>query len=108
MLTVHHLNNSRSQRIIWLLEELGVDYQIKSYQRDPVTSLAPSELEAVHPLGKSPVLTDGEVTVIESGAIIDFCCAIMVAVSYYLRRVVMTMSNICSGYITVRVVRYYR
>jgi glutathione S-transferase len=72
MLTVHHLNNSRSQRIIWLLEELGVDYQIKSYQRDPVTSLAPSELEAVHPLGKSPVLTDGEVTVIESGAIIDF------------------------------------
>ena len=72
MLTVHHLNNSRSQRIIWLLEELGVDYQIKSYQRDPVTSLAPSELEAVHPLGKSPVLTDGEVTVIESGAIIDY------------------------------------
>ena len=72
MLTVHHLNNSRSQRIIWLLEELGVDYQIKSYQRDPVTSLAPPELEAVHPLGKSPVLTDGDVTVIESGAIIDY------------------------------------
>ncbi|MGY8863808.1 MAG: glutathione S-transferase N-terminal domain-containing protein, partial [Pseudomonadales bacterium] len=49
MLTVHHLNNSRSQRIIWLLEELGVDYQIKTYQRDPATNLAPSELEAVHP-----------------------------------------------------------
>jgi glutathione S-transferase len=72
MLTVHHLNNSRSQRIIWLLEELGVDYQIKSYQRDPITSLAPPELEAVHPLGKSPVLSDGDVTVIESGAIIDY------------------------------------
>ena len=72
MLTVHHLNNSRSQRIIWLLEELGVDYQIKTYQRDPVTNLAPSELEAVHPLGKSPVLTDEGITVIESGAIIDY------------------------------------
>ena len=72
MLTVHHLNNSRSQRIIWLLEELGIDYQIKSYQRDSVTSLAPPELEAVHPLGKSPVITDGDVTVIESGAIIDY------------------------------------
>ena len=72
MLTVHHLNNSRSQRIIWLLEELGVDYQIKTYQRDPVTNLAPSELEAVHPLGKSPVLTDKGITVIESGAIIDY------------------------------------
>ena len=72
MLTVHHLNNSRSQRIIWLLEELGVDYQIKTYQRDSVTNLAPSELEAVHPLGKSPVLTDEGITVIESGAIIDY------------------------------------
>lgn len=72
MLTVHHLNNSRSQRIIWLLEELEVDYQIKSYQRDPITSLAPPELELIHPLGKSPVLTDGDVSVIESGAIIDY------------------------------------
>ena len=72
MLTIHHLNNSRSQRIIWLLEELGVDYQIKTYQRDPVTNLAPSELEVVHPLGKSPVLTDEGITVIESGAIIDY------------------------------------
>ena len=72
MLTVHHLNNSTSQRIVWLLEELGVDYQIKAYQRDPITSLAPPELEAIHPLGKSPMLTDGDVTIIESGAIIDY------------------------------------
>jgi glutathione S-transferase len=72
MLTVHHLNNSRSQRILWLLEELGVEYQLKTYQRDPVTNLAPPELEQVHPLGKSPVLTDGEATIIESGAIIDY------------------------------------
>jgi glutathione S-transferase len=72
MLTVHHLNNSRSQRILWLLEELGLDYDIKRYQRDAETNLAPPELEAVHPLGKSPVITDGENTVIESGAIIDY------------------------------------
>lgn len=72
MLTVHHLNNSRSQRILWLLEELGVEYQLKTYQRDAVTNLAPPELEQVHRLGKSPVLTDGEATIIESGAIIDY------------------------------------
>ena len=72
MLTVHHLNNSRSQRILWLLEELGLEYQLKTYQRDPVTNLAPPELELVHPLGKSPVLTDDAITVIESGAIIDY------------------------------------
>ena len=72
MLTVHHLNNSRSQRVLWLLEELELDYTIKSYQRDAETNLAPPELEAVHPLGKSPVLTDGTNTVIESGAIIDY------------------------------------
>ncbi|UVW34559.1 glutathione S-transferase [SAR92 clade bacterium H455] len=72
MLTVHHLNNSRSQRILWLLEELGLEYQLQAYQRDPVTNLAPPELELVHPLGKSPVLTDGEATIIESGAIIDY------------------------------------
>jgi glutathione S-transferase len=72
MLTVHHLNNSRSQRVLWLLEELGLDYQIKSYTRDLETNLAPPELEAVHPLGKSPVLTDGDYTIIESGAIIDY------------------------------------
>ncbi len=72
MLTVHHLNNSRSQRVLWLLEELGLEYQIESYQRDAETSLAPPALLAVHRLGKSPVLTDGDETVIESGAIIDY------------------------------------
>ncbi|MFC5459408.1 glutathione S-transferase [Massilia niabensis] len=72
MITVHHLNNSRSQRILWLLEELGVAYEIKKYQRDPKTMLAPPELKAVHPLGKSPVITDGDTTVAESGAIVDY------------------------------------
>ena len=72
MIVVHHLNNSRSQRILWLLEELGLDYEIRKYRRDPATMLAPPELRAVHPLGKSPVITDGEATVAESGAIIDY------------------------------------
>lgn len=72
MITVHHLNNSRSQRILWLLEELGVEYQIKRYERDPQTMLAPPELRAIHPLGKSPVVTDGDLTLAESGAIIDY------------------------------------
>ncbi len=72
MLTVHHLNNSRSQRILWLLEELEVPYDIAFYQRDSVTNLAPPELLAVHRLGKSPVITDGDHTIIESGAIIDY------------------------------------
>jgi glutathione S-transferase len=72
MITVHHLNNSRSQRILWLLEEIGVPYEIKRYQRDPKTMLAPPELRAVHPLGKSPVITDGGLTLAESGAIIEF------------------------------------
>jgi len=75
MIIVHHLNNSRSQRILWLLEELGLEYEIKPYQRDKQTMLAPPELRAVHPLGKSPVITynggDGEVTLAESGAIIE-------------------------------------
>ena len=72
MIIVHHLNNSRSQRIVWLLEELGVPYEIKRYQRDPKTSLAPPELLRVHPLGKSPVITDGDLTIAESGAIIEY------------------------------------
>ena len=72
MLIVHHLNDSRSQRVLWLLEELGLPYEIKHYARDATTQLAPPELKAVHPLGKSPVLTDGTQTVIESGAIIDY------------------------------------
>src|SRR5580698_11566676 len=72
MITVHHLNNSRSQRILWLLEELGLPYEIKRYQRDPKTMLAPPELRAVHPLGKSPVVTDDALTLAESGAIIEY------------------------------------
>src|SRR5882724_5045021 len=72
MITVHHLNNSRSQRVLWLLEELGVPYEIKRYQRDAKTMLAPPSLRAVHPLGKSPVITDGAVTVAESGAIVEY------------------------------------
>jgi glutathione S-transferase len=72
MIQVHHLNNSRSQRILWLLEELGIEYEIVKHQRDPETNLAPQSLLAVHPLGKSPTLVDGDVTVIESGAIIEY------------------------------------
>jgi glutathione S-transferase len=72
MITVHHLEHSRSQRVLWLLEELGVPYEIKRYPRDPKTSLAPPELRAVHPLGKSPVIVDGDITVAESGAIIEY------------------------------------
>ncbi|MFI5365458.1 MAG: glutathione S-transferase [Candidatus Binatia bacterium] len=72
MIVVHHLNNSRSQRVLWLLEELGVAYEVKRYERDANTMLAPPALRAVHPLGKSPVITDGELTLAESGAIIEY------------------------------------
>jgi glutathione S-transferase len=72
MLTVHHLNNSRSQRILWLLEELGVAYSIKRYERDKSTMLAPASLKAIHPLGKSPIITDGKNTIAESGAIVEY------------------------------------
>jgi glutathione S-transferase len=72
MLIVHHLENSRSQRVLWLLEELGVSYEVKQYARDKKTMLAPRELRAVHPLGKSPVITDGAQTVAESGAIVEY------------------------------------
>lgn len=72
MIVVHHLNNSRSQRILWLLEELGLDYEIRRYQRDATTNLAPPELKAVHPLGKSPVIEDGGRRIAESGAIVDY------------------------------------
>ena len=72
MITVHHLNNSRSQRILWLCEELGVDYTIQPYTRDTATNLAPPELKAVHPLGKSPVIDDGGRRIAESGAIVDY------------------------------------
>ncbi len=72
MLTLHHLNASRSQRVLWLLEELGVPYELKKYQRDAKTYLAPAELKHIHPLGKSPVITDGPRTIAETGAIIEY------------------------------------
>jgi len=72
MITVHHLNDSRSQRILWLLEELELPYEIRHHSRSPTTRLAPAELKAVHPLGKSPVITDRGQTIIESGAIVDY------------------------------------
>jgi glutathione S-transferase len=75
MIVVHHLNNSRSQRVLWLLEELGLAYEVKRYQRDAKTMLAPPELRAVHPLGKSPVIQEGEVTLAESGAIVEYLVA---------------------------------
>jgi glutathione S-transferase len=72
MIEVHHLNNSRSQRILWLLEELGLAYDIVHYQRDPATRFAPPAIKAVHPLGKSPVIRDGDMVVAESGAIVEY------------------------------------
>jgi len=72
MLTLHHLNDSRSQRILWLLEELGTPYEMKFYQRDARTRLSPPELSSIHPLGKSPVITDGDLKIAESGAIVDY------------------------------------
>jgi glutathione S-transferase len=72
MLTVHHLENSRSHRIVWLLEELGIPYQIERYGRDKETGMAPPEILDVHPLGKAPVITDGDKTIAESGAIIEY------------------------------------
>lgn len=71
MITVHHLNNSRSQRVLWLLEELGLDYEIVRYERDP-SMFAPPELRAIHPLGKSPVITDNGLTIAETGAIVEY------------------------------------
>jgi len=72
MIVVHHLNNSRSQRVLWLLEELGLPYEVRRYQRDARTMLAPPELRQVHPLGKSPVIGDGDITLAESGAIVEY------------------------------------
>jgi glutathione S-transferase len=72
MITVHHLENSRSQRVLWLLEELGLPYEVRRYERDRKTSLAPPALMQVHPLGKSPVITDGAITVAETGAIVEY------------------------------------
>jgi glutathione S-transferase len=72
MITVHHLNNSRSQRILWLLEELGCAYEVIRYERDPQTMLAPRALREIHPLGRSPVVVDGDKVLAESGAIIEY------------------------------------
>jgi glutathione S-transferase len=72
MITVHHLNNSRSQRVLWLLEELGAPYEVKRYERDAKTMLAPPALKQVHPLGKSPVVSDGANTIAETGAILEY------------------------------------
>jgi glutathione S-transferase len=72
MVIVHHLEDSRSQRVLWLLEELGTPYEVKRYNRDPETSLAPPELYNIHPLGKSPVITDGDIAVAETGAIFEY------------------------------------
>ena len=72
MITIHHLNDSRSQRILWLCEELGIGYDLKHYMRDAVTRLAPPDLKAINPLGKSPVIEDGDLTLGESGAIVDY------------------------------------
>ena len=72
MITVHHLEMSRSQRVLWLLEELGLPYELKVYPRDPKTRLAPAALKQIHPMGKSPVITDGDLVVAESGAILEY------------------------------------
>ena len=72
MITLHHLNDSRSQRVLWLLEELGLDYELVPYQRDSVTNLAPPELKKIHPLGKSPVIVDGKLVLAESAAIVEY------------------------------------
>lgn len=75
MLTIHHLGKSQSERILWLCEELGVPYELKRYQRDAVTMLSPPELQALHPLGAAPVITDGDLVLAESGAIVDYILA---------------------------------
>ena len=75
MLTVHHLGKSQSERIVWLCEELAIPYELKHYVRDAVTILAPPELKALHPLGTAPVITDGDVVLAESGAVVDYILA---------------------------------
>ena len=75
MLTVHHLGHSQSERVVWLCEELGIPYELKHYARDPVTRLAPPEMAAIHPLGNAPIITDGDLVLAESGAIVDYLLA---------------------------------
>ena len=71
-IVVHHLNNSRSQRVLWMLEELGLDYEVKRYERNPETMRAPAELRQIHPLGKAPIVTDGDLVLAETGAVIEY------------------------------------
>ena len=75
MLTVHHLGKSQSERIVWLCEELEIPYQLKRYTRDPVTILAPADYKALHPIGAAPVITDGDLVLAESGAVVDYIIA---------------------------------
>ncbi len=75
MLIVHHLGKSQSERIVWLCEELGLSYELRHYVRDPVTSLSPADLRAVHPIGAAPVITDGELVLAESGAVVEYILA---------------------------------
>ncbi len=75
MITIHHLENSRSQRVLWMLEELGADYEIKRYERDKETSLAPAALKKIHPLGKSPIIEYGDRVIAETGAILEYLVA---------------------------------
>lgn len=72
MITIHHLNKSRSKRVIWLLEELGIPYALTNHQRDPLTNLAPKSLQVIHPLAKAPIMVDGDITLCESGAIMEY------------------------------------
>ena len=102
MIIVHHLNNSRSQRIVWLLEELKLDYSIKAYQRDDQTMLAPPELAQVHPLGKSPVIEDGELIIAETGPSLSIWWKVMAAAPLFPRRGQRTGCSIDTGCILPR------
>jgi glutathione S-transferase len=75
MLTVHHLGKSQSERIVWLCEELAIPYELKRYARDPVTILAPADYKALHAIGAAPVITDGDLVLAESGAVVDYIMA---------------------------------
>jgi glutathione S-transferase len=108
MIVVHHLNNSRSQRILWLLEELGLPYDIKFYKRDAETNGAPEDLKAVHPLGRSPIITDGGKTVTESAAIIDYVIRHYAGAAFSRTSRTRPTTTTCSGCTTLRDRRSYR
>lgn len=102
MIEVHHLNNSRSQRVLWMLEELAVDYNVTRHERDPVTMLAPASLKAVHPLGKSPVIRDGEQIIAESAVILEYLTERYGAASSLRRQARQRICRIATGCITPR------